>query len=126
LTVRRPQLLQDAYRGFTRLGRNVRAHIQIQFVDQFGNPEAGIDGGGLFKEFITQVSRTAFDPKYDLFCETADKFLYPNPRALATGYFLLYLFFLSFVFSMLTLFVCHHHLQTSNTPSNIYVLSALL
>lgn len=44
-----------------------RGQIQVEFVDQFGSPEAGIDAGGLFKEFWTSLSAIAFDPSYGLF-----------------------------------------------------------
>lgn len=39
----------------------------MEFVNQFGAVEAGIDAGGLFKEFWTQLSGIAFDPSYGLF-----------------------------------------------------------
>lgn len=42
--------------------------------------EAGIDGGGIFKEFINEVLKTAFDPNRGFFLLTADNMLYPNPN----------------------------------------------
>jgi len=48
-----------------------------------GNVEAGIDGGGLIKEFIDSVVKQAFDGNYGLFCETPDGFSYPNPNSQA-------------------------------------------
>ena len=45
--------LQD---GFAQLGPlqgdSLRGRIRIQFVDEFGVEEAGVDGGGLFKDFL--------------------------------------------------------------------------
>lgn len=41
--------------------------IQVEFVNEFGEREAGIDAGGLFKEFWTELSSIAFDPSYGLF-----------------------------------------------------------
>ena len=33
----------------------LRQRVQIQFVDEHDMMEAGIDGGGLFKEFLEQL-----------------------------------------------------------------------
>jgi len=55
--------------------------VRITFQDEHGNNEAGVDGGGLFKEFLTSLIKIAFDPAYALFRETADHFMYPNPEA---------------------------------------------
>jgi len=46
-----------------------------------GLDEAGIDGGGIFREFMSELITTAFDPNRGFFCCTADKLLYPNPQA---------------------------------------------
>jgi len=46
-----------------------------------GLDEAGIDGGGIFREFMAELIKTAFDPNRGFFCSTADKLLYPNPQA---------------------------------------------
>jgi ubiquitin-protein ligase E3 C len=32
----------------------MKGRIKITFMDRFGIEEAGIDGGGMFKEFITE------------------------------------------------------------------------
>lgn len=37
----------------TTLGADLRRKIAISFVDEFGLLEAGVDGGGVFKEFLT-------------------------------------------------------------------------
>lgn len=47
--------------------------------------EAGIDGGGIFREFITDLLKTAFDPNRGFFILTKDNKLYPNPNV-ATVY----------------------------------------
>lgn len=44
-----------------------------------GLNEAGIDGGGLFREFMTELLKTAFDPNRGFFRLTKDQQLYPNP-----------------------------------------------
>jgi len=50
-------------------------------VNSEGLTEAGVDGGGLFKDFITDLVKTVFDPQYALFLPTPDRKLYPNPSS---------------------------------------------
>ena len=45
-----------------------------------GLEEAGIDGGGLFREFLSETLRTGLDPNRGYFVCTADSDLYPNPN----------------------------------------------
>ncbi|KAJ2064397.1 ubiquitin-protein ligase (E3) [Coemansia sp. RSA 922] len=59
-----------------------KRRMQIQFVDAYGMVEAGIDGGGVFKEFLTSLVREAFDPRAGMFNSTDHNHLYPNPEAL--------------------------------------------
>lgn len=66
------------------LGPKLKSRISISFIDEFGLVEAGIDGGGVFKEFLTALSREAFDVNSGLFLSTRDQLLYPNPHAYAT------------------------------------------
>ncbi|KAJ2739215.1 ubiquitin-protein ligase (E3), partial [Coemansia sp. BCRC 34301] len=59
-----------------------KRRMQIQFVDAYDMVEAGIDGGGVFKEFLTSLVREAFDPRAGMFSSTDHNHLYPNPEAL--------------------------------------------
>ncbi len=59
----------------------MKTRIQIQFIDEHGMLEAGIDGGGLFKDFMENLIKEAFDPSAGLFNATSDNRLYPNPAA---------------------------------------------
>ncbi|KAJ8985824.1 hypothetical protein NQ317_012065 [Molorchus minor] len=59
---------------------DLRHKVRIQFINSVGLEEAGIDGGGIFKEFINEVLKTAFDPNRGFFLLTADNTLYPNPN----------------------------------------------
>lgn len=61
-TIRRGRVFEDAYKQFWSLGEGLKEPIQITFVDQFGTEEAGIDGGGVTKEFLTGVCGEAFTP----------------------------------------------------------------
>ncbi|PRW45057.1 E3 ubiquitin- ligase UPL6 [Chlorella sorokiniana] len=79
--VRRTQVLQDAYDQLNGLGEGLHGRIRIQFIDAHGLEEAGVDGGGIFKEFVETVVREGFNPEAGLFKATTDNRLYPNPHA---------------------------------------------
>ncbi|KAI0357322.1 HECT-domain-containing protein [Trametes cingulata] len=82
VTIRRTSVAQD---GFDRLGDvNLKAPIAITFVDQFGNEEAGIDGGGVFKEFLTNLCKEVFDTDRGLWLANKKNELYPAPHSYAT------------------------------------------
>ena len=49
-------------------------------INQLGLDEAGIDGGGLFREFLLKLLETGFDPNRGFFVLTSDGYLYPNPN----------------------------------------------
>jgi ubiquitin-protein ligase E3 C len=84
--IKRKSEFEDAYQAFYDLGTDLKEPIQITFLDEFGLQEAGIDGGGVTKEFLTSVINQAFDPanggleKY--FIENEKHLLFPNPTAL--------------------------------------------
>ncbi|KRT78249.1 hypothetical protein AMK59_6682 [Oryctes borbonicus] len=81
ITVRRTHLYEDAFEKLShRNESDMRRRLRIQFINNVGLEEAGIDGGGLFKEFINEVLKTAFDPNRGFFLLTADNCLYPNPN----------------------------------------------
>ncbi|XP_040990913.1 E3 ubiquitin-protein ligase UPL6 isoform X2 [Juglans microcarpa x Juglans regia] len=78
--IRRDHILEDAYNQMSALSEeDLRGVIRVTFVNEFGVEEAGIDGGGIFKDFMENITRAAFDVQYGLFKETADHLLYPNP-----------------------------------------------
>jgi ubiquitin-protein ligase E3 C len=82
--IRRENEFDDAFEQFYPLGAGLKEPIQITFMDQFGSPEAGIDGGGVTKEFLTSVTARAFMPtdSIDMFIENDQHLLYPNPTAI--------------------------------------------
>ena len=45
-----------------------------------GLDEPGIDGGGVFREFLSELLKTGFDPNHGYFMTTQDGLLYPNPQ----------------------------------------------
>lgn len=83
--IKRSQEFLDAYEQFYELGADLKEPIQITFVDQWDMPEAGIDGGGVTKEFLTSVINQAFDQSADhiakFFIENDQNLLFPNPTA---------------------------------------------
>lgn len=80
LKIRRGHILEDAFNQLSTLSEDdLRGPIRVTFVNELGVEEAGIDGGGIFKDFMENITRAAFDIQYGLFKETADHLLYPNP-----------------------------------------------
>ncbi|CAI0467575.1 unnamed protein product [Linum tenue] len=78
--IRRDHILEDAYNQMSALSEeDLRGLIRVTFVNELGVEEAGIDGGGIFKDFMENITRAAFDVQYGLFKETVDHLLYPNP-----------------------------------------------
>jgi ubiquitin-protein ligase E3 C len=82
--IRRDEVFQDAYEQFYDLGEGLKEPIQITFVDKFDTIEAGIDGGGVTKEFLTSVTNEAFRAEYgpNLFRANDQNLLYPTPYAI--------------------------------------------
>ncbi len=57
--------------------------LQVMFVNDSGLPEAGIDAGGVFKEFLSSLVERAFDANFGLFLRNPAAQLYPNPDSSA-------------------------------------------
>jgi ubiquitin-protein ligase E3 C len=83
--ITRGRILEDGLATMNNLGSNMRQRIAVQYVNEAGTREAGIDAGGLFKEFWTDLSAVAFNQNYALFRVTdgAGNCLYPNPSSSA-------------------------------------------
>lgn len=80
--VQRGQLLEDGFRELNKLtSTGWKRQMRIAFKNEHGVAEAGIDGGGLFKDFIGELTKDAFAPGRGLFCETDNHELYPNPKS---------------------------------------------
>ena len=56
------------------------SRVQVEMINEHGLDEAGIDGGGVFREFILELLETGFDPIRGFFAFTSDGFLFPNPN----------------------------------------------
>nr|CDJ83566.1 HECT domain containing protein [Haemonchus contortus] len=82
IAVRRQHLYEDAFEALS-LGNapNLRLPIRVSMTNWVGLNEVGIDGGGIFREFLTELLRTGFDPDRGFFKYTHDRLLYPNPSS---------------------------------------------
>ena len=58
---------------------NLRWKMRVQLTNAVGLDEAGVDGGGIFREFLSELLKTSFDPNRGFFRLTHDNLLYPNP-----------------------------------------------
>lgn len=77
--IHRETMLKDAYNAFGSLGSKFKQKIAVTFYNELGGQEAGIDGGGITKEFLTSIVTEAFDPlKHSYFKETQEHQIYPN------------------------------------------------
>ena len=63
IIIRRDHIIEDGFKQLNSLGSRLKSCFNISFVSQSGLPEAGLDYGGLSKEFLTEISKSAFDPK---------------------------------------------------------------
>ncbi|KAF5398030.1 hypothetical protein PHET_08857, partial [Paragonimus heterotremus] len=82
ILVRRTHLYEDAFEKLSKENeRNLQSRLRVRFLNQVGVEEAGVDGGGLSREFLSDIIRSGFDPTRGFFIYTAEKTLYPNPQA---------------------------------------------
>ena len=82
MIIRRDKIFEDGFQAFQTNKLNLKGRMRIFYVDEFGMQEKGVDGGGIFKEFLNDISKIVFDPGYGLFKITEqDQQLYPNPNA---------------------------------------------
>jgi ubiquitin-protein ligase E3 C len=86
VNIRRDHVFHDGFNALHPLtSTQLKKRVAISFTNDHGMQEAGIDGGGVFKEFLTSLSRVAFDGNYGLFKTGEDNSLYPNPSLAATS-----------------------------------------
>ncbi|ETW03894.1 hypothetical protein H310_04319 [Aphanomyces invadans] len=80
LRIQRDRIVQDSFQGFQAV-ESLKGRMQITFINEQGLEEAGVDGGGVFKEYIDTLTKTAFSTEFPYFRATDDRLLYPNPLA---------------------------------------------
>lgn len=64
IVIRRGHVVDDGFLQLNSLGSRLKSSIHVSFVSESGLPEAGLDYGGLSKEFLTDISKAAFSPEY--------------------------------------------------------------
>jgi len=80
ILVRRNYLYEDAFDRLSLENEpNLKLKMRVQLVNFIGLDEAGIDGGGIFREFVNELLLDAFNPNRGFFILTRDNLLYPNP-----------------------------------------------
>lgn len=82
VAIRRSHLYEDAFEKISPNNEpNLRLRMKVRLMNAVGLNEVGIDGGGIFREFLSELLKTAFDPTRGFFLLTLDNTLYPNPGA---------------------------------------------
>lgn len=83
ITIRRECLFEDGFHAFQVISKtSLKSKLRVFYIDEFGMEEKGVDGGGIFKEFLNDICKIVFDPSYGLFKITEqNQQLYPNPAA---------------------------------------------
>ncbi|CAM8916889.1 unnamed protein product [Rhodiola kirilowii] len=83
IEVRRSHIIEDGFKQLRSVGPRIKGAIRVSFLNDCGLPEAGLDYGGLFKEFLTDIAKAAFSPEYGLFCQTAtsERLIIPSTAA---------------------------------------------
>ncbi|KAI1289304.1 Ubiquitin-protein ligase E3C [Halotydeus destructor] len=80
--IRRNYIYEDASEKLSLENEpSLKKPLRVQLVNAVGLDEAGIDGGGIFREFLNELLKTAFDPNRGFFKSTQDSLYYPNPAA---------------------------------------------
>ncbi|KAK3747571.1 hypothetical protein QZH41_015811, partial [Actinostola sp. cb2023] len=82
VTIHRKYLYQDAFDALNEeRAPNIKQRVRVRLINEQGLEEAGIDGGGLFREFLNELLKAGFDPNIGFFKATNERLLYPNPEA---------------------------------------------
>lgn len=63
VVIRRSHIVEDGFQQLNSLGSRLKSSIHVSFVSECGLPEAGLDYGGLSKEFLTDIAKAAFAPE---------------------------------------------------------------
>uniref|UniRef100_A0A1I7X997 HECT-type E3 ubiquitin transferase n=1 Tax=Heterorhabditis bacteriophora TaxID=37862 RepID=A0A1I7X997_HETBA len=80
ISVRRQHLYEDSFDALSPGNApDLRFPIRVSMINWVGLDEIGIDGGGIFREFLTELLKAGFDADKGFFKYTHDRLLYPNP-----------------------------------------------
>uniref|UniRef100_A0A8C9TXE0 Ubiquitin-protein ligase E3C n=1 Tax=Scleropages formosus TaxID=113540 RepID=A0A8C9TXE0_SCLFO len=82
ITIRRNYIYEDAYDKLSPENEpDLKKRIRVHLLNAHGLDEAGIDGGGIFREFLNELLKTGFNPNQGFFKTTNEGLLYPSPSA---------------------------------------------
>lgn len=78
--IRREHMFEDAFHSFASCGSKFKYPLSVTFFNEQGGKEAGIDGGGITKEFLINSTVEGVLPasSFHLFKETNQNQVYPN------------------------------------------------
>ncbi|XP_075245479.1 ubiquitin-protein ligase E3C-like [Convolutriloba macropyga] len=81
ISIRRTHVYEDAFDYLSLQNeRDLRRRIKVTWRNFTGVEEAGIDGGGLTRDFLQELIKAAFDPKLGFFTTTPEGAFYPFPQ----------------------------------------------
>lgn len=66
---------------FNQSEPDLKKRIRVHLLNAHGLDEAGIDGGGIFREFLNELLKSGFNPNQGFFKTTNEGLLFPNPAA---------------------------------------------
>lgn len=83
IQIRRDHIFEDGLYYFRKMSEiNLKANVHVYYIDEHGMQEQGIDGGGIFKEFLNDLTKIVFSPDYGLFkIQQQEQQIYPNPAS---------------------------------------------
>ncbi|TRY88691.1 hypothetical protein DNTS_026130 [Danionella cerebrum] len=82
ITIRRNYIYEDAYDKLSPENEpDLKKRIRVHLLNAHGLDEAGIDGGGIFREFLNELLKSGFNPNQGFFRTTNEGLLYPSPTA---------------------------------------------
>ena len=77
--IARQDIFEDGFQALSQID-DLRGTLIITFISEYGIEEEGQDAGGIFKEFLVQLSKIIFEPDFGFFTKTeTDEHLFPNP-----------------------------------------------
>jgi len=65
IQIKRASLYKDSMETLNKLGAKLKHKIQVTFINKHGAEEPGIDGGGVFKEFLDDLIKDGFASRND-------------------------------------------------------------
>ncbi|KAG3289179.1 UBE3C-containing [Ictidomys tridecemlineatus] len=82
VTIRRNYIYEDAYDKLSPENEpDLKNQICVHLLNAHGLDEAGLDGGGIFREFLNELLKSGFNPNQGFFKTPNEGVLYPNLAA---------------------------------------------